>query len=399
VISLSNNTRLSLLAGLAIGACAPGALAQFQVGDVYLGSILLPVPGHPCGIPTVLRFVPPQWTTPTVLGYPAAGFSGRMAFDAYRQAIILGYDDGHLEKMDAVGVRTQIAPAGTAKQFAPSADGHVYFWNPPSQDIRYLDSANVIHPLLDLLHTGTYHFPISVDALYCDPITNGLFFATQLADDRTQVTRIPLEQGGGAVQAAALAVVFDASPGQNYEKAVGFSRGPNGNLFLAIDDNGGGEVARMQLINATTCDELPFATCNYTGVSAEVAGCYVPSLNMALMYDSFAGGFRGYSQGGHGAGSSVAVPALANTCFSGAATQMLVIDPYVPHVSPADVGGTGGVTGGDGHLDNNDFVVFIDWFFTGDSRADRGSTGGVHAPDGHFDNNDFIVFIDQFFAG
>ncbi|HYD01318.1 MAG TPA: GC-type dockerin domain-anchored protein [Phycisphaerales bacterium] len=65
----------------------------------------------------------------------------------------------------------------------------------------------------------------------------------------------------------------------------------------------------------------------------------------------------------------------------------------------ADVGGTGGVAGADGSLDNNDFVVFIDWFFAADVRADRGSTGGVAGSDGAFDNNDFVVFIDQFFAG
>ena len=66
---------------------------------------------------------------------------------------------------------------------------------------------------------------------------------------------------------------------------------------------------------------------------------------------------------------------------------------------PADIAGVGGVEGPDGALDNNDFVVFIDWFFLPDPRADRGSVGGVPGADGAFDNNDFVVFIDQFFAG
>lgn len=66
---------------------------------------------------------------------------------------------------------------------------------------------------------------------------------------------------------------------------------------------------------------------------------------------------------------------------------------------PADIGGTGGVPGSDGALDNNDFVVYIDWFFGGVPAADRGTTGGVPGSDGAFDNNDFIVFIDQFFTG
>jgi hypothetical protein len=65
----------------------------------------------------------------------------------------------------------------------------------------------------------------------------------------------------------------------------------------------------------------------------------------------------------------------------------------------ADLGGTGGLPGHDCILDNNDFVVFIDYFFNSDARADRGGTGGLPGADGILDNNDFIVFIDQFFAG
>ncbi|MDP1661158.1 MAG: VCBS repeat-containing protein [Phycisphaerales bacterium] len=67
----------------------------------------------------------------------------------------------------------------------------------------------------------------------------------------------------------------------------------------------------------------------------------------------------------------------------------------------ADVGGVGGVyTGcGDGVLDNNDFVVFIDLFFNGNALADVGSQGGVPGADGQFNNNDFVVFIDMFFNG
>ncbi len=66
---------------------------------------------------------------------------------------------------------------------------------------------------------------------------------------------------------------------------------------------------------------------------------------------------------------------------------------------PADVGSQGGVAGADGVLDNNDFVVFINYFFNQNPIADKGMQGGVAGADGQFDNNDFIVFIDQFFAG
>jgi hypothetical protein len=67
----------------------------------------------------------------------------------------------------------------------------------------------------------------------------------------------------------------------------------------------------------------------------------------------------------------------------------------------ADLGGSGGLAApcGDGHLDNNDFIVFINEFFAGGHRADIGQAGGLPGSDGAFDNNDFVAFISLFFAG
>ncbi|MDP1661286.1 MAG: GC-type dockerin domain-anchored protein [Phycisphaerales bacterium] len=70
-----------------------------------------------------------------------------------------------------------------------------------------------------------------------------------------------------------------------------------------------------------------------------------------------------------------------------------------PSPCVADIGVQGGVAGHDGVLDNNDFIVLIDYFFMQDARADFGAQGGAPGPDGAFDNNDFIVFIDRFFGG
>jgi hypothetical protein len=72
---------------------------------------------------------------------------------------------------------------------------------------------------------------------------------------------------------------------------------------------------------------------------------------------------------------------------------------YVPVACPADIGTEGGAEGADSLLDNNDFIVFINWFFSSDARADIASEGGEAVADGLFDNNDFIVFINRFFAG
>jgi hypothetical protein len=68
-------------------------------------------------------------------------------------------------------------------------------------------------------------------------------------------------------------------------------------------------------------------------------------------------------------------------------------------ICPADLGHAGGFAGPDGQLDNNDFIIFINYFFTNNVLADIGRAGGVEGADLQFDNNDFIVFINRFFAG
>ncbi|HYD01199.1 MAG TPA: PQQ-dependent sugar dehydrogenase [Phycisphaerales bacterium] len=75
------------------------------------------------------------------------------------------------------------------------------------------------------------------------------------------------------------------------------------------------------------------------------------------------------------------------------------IRKMVPRFAAADIGRAGGSEGQDGTLDNNDFIVFIDWFFSTDARCDMGKVGGAPGGDGVLDSNDFIVFIDLFFNG
>ena len=66
---------------------------------------------------------------------------------------------------------------------------------------------------------------------------------------------------------------------------------------------------------------------------------------------------------------------------------------------PADIGAAGGEPGSDEHLDNNDFIAFITFFFEQNAIADMGVAGGEPGSDSTWDNNDFIAFINHFFAG
>ena len=90
---------------------------------------------------------------------------------------------------------------------------------------------------------------------------------------------------------------------------------------------------------------------------------------------------------------------IVGNCESGLGVTQAVLLYPLPPACAGDVGSAGGEVGADGVLDNNDFIVFINWFFEQDGRADVGVAGGEHGHDGLFDNNDFIAYIDSFFAG
>jgi hypothetical protein len=100
-------------------------------------------------------------------------------------------------------------------------------------------------------------------------------------------------------------------------------------------------------------------------------------------------------------GVSVNGSTIVGTAFRGGLPGETHSEAFVLRlrVCPADVGRAGGESGADGMLDNNDFIAFIDHFFSLVAVADRGSAGAVPEPDGRFDNNDFVVFVDQFFEG
>jgi hypothetical protein len=90
---------------------------------------------------------------------------------------------------------------------------------------------------------------------------------------------------------------------------------------------------------------------------------------------------------------------ICSNSFAGIPQAIVAIDLPATNPCPADIGSQGGEHHSDGQLNNNDFIVFIDYFFAQNPIADVGAQGGEHHSDGQFNNNDFIVFIDLFFAG
>jgi hypothetical protein len=65
----------------------------------------------------------------------------------------------------------------------------------------------------------------------------------------------------------------------------------------------------------------------------------------------------------------------------------------------SDVAGPGQAIGFDVQLTADDIIVYLNWFFAGDTRADVAGPGQSTTPDGQFTADDIIVFLNRFFAG
>ena len=88
---------------------------------------------------------------------------------------------------------------------------------------------------------------------------------------------------------------------------------------------------------------------------------------------------------------------ITNAC--GSATSNAATLAVTQCCGRSDVAGPGQSVGPDGELTADDIIVFLNWFFAGDSRADVAGPGQSTIPDGEFTADDIIVFLNAFFAG
>ncbi|MFN9929387.1 MAG: GC-type dockerin domain-anchored protein [bacterium] len=65
----------------------------------------------------------------------------------------------------------------------------------------------------------------------------------------------------------------------------------------------------------------------------------------------------------------------------------------------SDIAGPGQSVGSDNTLTADDIIVFLNWFFAGNTGGDVAGAGQSTVPDGQFTADDIIVFLNRFFAG
>jgi len=351
----SRALRLSLLLAsvLAFGAGASAQGGGFHAGEVFIYGVGVQSPGYSGN--GVLR-IDPVSSAGSVLvkTWNAFDYTGTMAFDPYRQRLLLSTAIpgsaptplNHLWAADGAGnvqnISAAFFPAGAGiNDLAPTRDGRIYFTIDDYgglPQIYWIDAANQLHVLYDsdgvtpMLIDGNAYYHIA--GMIHDAGTNALFVASVtpapgFPEGAVNVRKLPLSADGSRVVGPVGNATFEVSPAPwgatSGEAPRGWSYGPDGKLvlvILTIDDE---VLPRMLLVDPVTSaitvwgsngDDNPgpgggFAWATTTG------GAYTSALNKVLVVDQSNTKLRAYAQGSTGGPGTVITSSPASWVAGG----------------------------------------------------------------------------------
>ena len=285
-----------------------GHSADYQSGDLYLLSQSLPKPGG--GAMRGIVRVDPSSGSSTLLYSTGVGMGNYLTYDSWRDLLVFARADSLLG-IDASGSVSTLADLPAVPgALAARGDGFIYLQI--NSELHYLDSGNVLQPVLDQPGTATFTIggPSSIREMRYDDATQSLlvFFlggAIGVCPDATQVCtgRIPLTVSGAQVAGAVLGAQAEVST--SGELVVGSGVLPGDKILVVVDTNSNAQEYRMLTLDPALMTFAPFAANGpYTGAAAVSAGTYSSARGEAVILDSFADVLRGFTQGSTGNGTS-----------------------------------------------------------------------------------------------
>lgn len=363
---------------------APCARAGFTSGDLVLLSASSGAPGN---TPAAL-LIKASPLAVSILSQDS-GITGDGAFDAYRNRVAARRSPDafgwRISLLDSDGSWTDLPFTGNrdVSALAPAGDGRIYFQRPGK--FSYIDAAGVTRDVLNTSGSNIYVPPRAWSRMYFDLPTQSLF----LGDSQglsALITRIKLTPDGSRVAGPPADTVFVTASLSN-PRVVGITQGPNGHLFIKLDDNSNNTAPRMLLMNPATLEVDVYANSGYFGVAGEIAGCFSPALNAALAVDSLSDRLRIFTSGGSIEGAIVLAPLVSSPGGSGENATLFPIT-LAASTCPGDINN-------DGQVDDSDFVLFLTGYNLLDC-ADPAMPAGCPSDfnhDGFVDDSDFIIFV------
>jgi len=317
-----------------------------------------------------------------------SGITGDGAFDPFRNRVVLARTDTFGRKislLDSDGSLSDLFYGGNqdAELVAPTGDGRIYFLRP--NKISYLDALGVTRDVLNSSGPGVF-VPTRVwQRMYFDSATQSLFMGGSLGT-AALITKIALTPDGTRLAGPPIDTNF-VTANLVSPMVVGFSPGPSGSIFIKLDDNSSNTAPRMLVMEPFTIDITAFANSGYAGVGGEIAGCYSPSLNSAVVIDSLSDNLRVFAPNSIGAGTIISAPLVS---AGGSSGERAVLFPITAAVAscPGDINN-------DGQVDDTDFTFFVQAYNILDC-ADPAMPASCPADlnaDGLVDDTDFPIFV------
>jgi hypothetical protein len=311
-----------LLRAAACAAAFCGGFAFGQGGPWTDGEIVVMAPSVAPATGLSLYRIAPETGHGTALisgfsGY--GGWSGKIVFDPYRDALLVNLalppDGPFTYKLWAVasdGSKTAIPGLNGAalRAMAAVGDGRIYFQThgtgSPTEPIKYLDAANVVHTLLDA--NGSAPFPFPVEHLLYHAPTNSLLASTSnwwSTNDCNplggSVFRIPLSADGS--QVAGPVVCASTSNAYAAEEIMALDYLPGGDV-LAVLAVGipGTTIKRLKRFNPFTMVVSDFADPTYLDVNG---GCWSSRIGAAVILEDSTKTLRAYAANQSGSGTQI----------------------------------------------------------------------------------------------
>lgn len=338
---------LRKMAVAAAMGCACGAMAgdppPFVQGDIYLASQDVPGGLGP-GWVGLIKIEPDTWTVTDFLIEPPLR-STTVAYDPARDALIGWFGGGPTDPRfiyaDATTEPFTVNwPGATtgATLFAPAGDGRIFVYRPwLASPLGLMDDNGNVTTILNEAGDAPLTLPgfSALTHLVYDPGERSLIGVA------IDLMRIPLNEAGTHAAGAITEQSFSHLSSSG-ESSRGIGRGPNGKLFMKIDDNTSGLVGRMQLIDPADLSLQTYASSEYFGVGGEMAGAWSSTINAAVVLDTFNHSLRRFNHGQAGEGTVV----VGECCTNGGAGEMVSIEPFGA-ACPGDATGDGTVGFGD----------------------------------------------------
>jgi hypothetical protein len=312
-----------LAGGLAV-ALAAAATAQgggFVAGDMYYYSPFLDDSNVHAG--GVLRIDPLTGAASHHFLFDGSiAFHGMMAFDPYRQRLLVGGTaNGSLSTalrlflVDGAGASTDAGLAAMGwRSFAPVGDGRVYFHADSTNvtPFRWLDAANRVHTLLNAAGTAPYTIngngSIDVHGMLYEPGTHSLLLAYVYNCAGVQtlnlaMRKLALSADGTRVAGEGCDDFFVHSSGAT---GRGWSRNAAGQVFLVGDTNQSAQAPRMTLVDPVAPDISAWASNgSYVGTNTITACAWSSRVGKLIITHWAEDKLRGYGFGEVGVGSHV----------------------------------------------------------------------------------------------